>query len=329
MNEKEAIRLELAETALKQGFSIITPNAPCGHYFLTNAPVSIMCLQCYKQKNFDSFETLETALKDYKCKHNKKHLLNFSISSLVSESHAHQHPWGIDCLGIYTSGCETLHQGFAKRASFGEIDMARCSPIYFTNLEGRALLCYEVIERNSGNRGGCFIAQLNSDSCSPGHISRGAYIEGSSAKMLLDSISKKTQESEDSPAASENADLYIKCINTLFDPIVSSYTGSLSSEDTVQLNSELQDEISEEPVIHGNHYFARYLSAHACPVCHRYHTSKDVICPNCGFSLEKRFFLNRDEAELWRKEVVEPYRKTVPYLEYRPLYALWASREAN
>ena len=329
MHDKEAIRLELAELALKQGFSIITPYDPCGHYFLTEAPVSLMCLQCYKQKNFDSLESLEIALKDYVCEHNKKHSLKISIPSLIEESCTLQCHWGIDCLGIYASCCETLHKGFAKRVSFGEIDMARCSPIYFTNLDGCALLCYEAVERNSGNRGGCFIAQLNNGPETPGHIIDGAYIEGTSAKLLLDSILEIAQKIEDSPSATKNADLYINCINTLFDPIVDSYIESLSSEDTMQLNNDLQEEILEELPVRGSHCFARYLSAHACPVCHRYYTSKDVICPSCGFSLDERFFVNRSEAELWKKEVIEPYRKTVPHLEYRPLYALWASREVN
>ena len=45
-----------------------------------------------------------------------------------------------------------------------------------------------------------------------------------------------------------------------------------------------------------------------CPVCGELYDSYIYKCSQCGFEQLNRDFINRDEYELWLKEVVKPYK---------------------
>lgn len=45
-----------------------------------------------------------------------------------------------------------------------------------------------------------------------------------------------------------------------------------------------------------------------CPVCKTDNEQNMSACPICGFEQLRREFINKDEYDLWLKEVVRPYR---------------------
>lgn len=329
MSATDEITNNFAEIALECGFSILSPKDICSSHYLSETQYSLMCLCCYKQKRFDSLAELLAVLQRHTCKHNQKHLISFDIAKAIKKTQLGELSWGTDCLNIFSSHCESLLDGFARRFSYGKLNLERCSPVYFSSFEGQAFLCCEVIDSFTNRNEGCFIAQIIKENGTAGHIGSGAYIEGTASKMLLHALENRAQQVDSSMASIQSVELYVTHVNAMFDQIVSSYTDTLSQQDALKLNTDLIEEFPATSLHQGDDYFARYLTSHACPVCHRYYTSEETLCPNCKFELGEKSFVNRADAELWRKEIVEPHRKTVPHIDYRPLYALWASRNSS
>lgn len=51
-----------------------------------------------------------------------------------------------------------------------------------------------------------------------------------------------------------------------------------------------------------------FLKLHTCPVCRKAFTSTETTCLLCGFQDLNKVFINKDEAEYWRENVLRPYK---------------------
>lgn len=108
--------------------------------------------------------------------------------------------------------------------------------------------------------------------------------------------------------AEQNYDCYISAYNAL-------HNRHSSIWDVGRLLSALEGFSNALSKLTGNapaskdQYLQRYIGLHTCPVCKKAYTSTERKCLECGFPDLNRVFVNQQEAEYWKENIVIPYKR--------------------
>lgn len=319
------IDFEIAEKALKNNFSIICSNDFAGQYFLKKNQFSLMCTDCYKQNIFDIDESVDNKISTFHCNHIKEPGSYTDISKIVFETKEKKRFWCIDEIGFFDGMCQSMSDGFNNRTSKKLVKISPCTRAWFSSFENRIYVACEMKDKDTQTYGGVILAELKD-----GLPTKGTFCCGSAATLflyLLNSCSKNNAFPEKS-LKEETFNAYVNYMNDIVDKAVFSIKGKLTKENHKDINNAL---LSKFSTLQKNSFdkFSESedetpLTYRFCPVCFRYHTSIEKRCKNCGFELQEWSFINKKEADIWKTEIVIPYRESTPHIDYRRLYRIFA-----
>lgn len=111
--------------------------------------------------------------------------------------------------------------------------------------------------------------------------------------------------------AEKNFDSYISAYNSLLER--NKYAWALGRTLSVLKDiNNILDRLtnhSDKVLLTQDQHLQRFISLHTCPVCKKAYTSTERKCLNCGFPDLNRVFVNQQEAEYWKENIVIPYKR--------------------
>ena len=118
-------------------------------------------------------------------------------------------------------------------------------------------------------------------------------------------------ENRDAAVTALNFDRYVEAYNSMHNLNNSIWSVARALSALEGLSDALGRMVNDPEFIKESkdRHLQSFIKLHTCPVCQKAYTSAETTCLRCGFQDLNKVFVNKDEAEYWRKHVLRPYKK--------------------